>query len=423
MPQKYARFVWILVFFITLLGIGLRLVFIKSPGVMNDVITISAWGKNIHEHGWTEGYRTGANYPPVNLAILGASVRMHDWLSGNTTLGHPSLNRAMKIPTILADIWVSLLIFAILRCFLRVENALFAAILYWVYPATWLLSSYWGQTDGIYVSLSFGSFVAAMFGFPFFAGVFLVFSILAKPQALFVAPVIGVMLLRRRAYVFPAFLAISVTLVLILAPFLVEGKMSDLSAIYFARDTRGLMPYLSYYTYNFWWLILPKMSATILDTRSVVGPVTFRTIGTLLTVGCYIPILWRLHAVIRSDADSRKVLMASLAAATLCSLIFFLFMTRMSPRYYFPFIVFAIPLLVLERSGRFHVSALLITFCMNLLVIMFAWGISFAHLGFYGLALSLVNVFVTADLVAVWWQSILNPEQSRITLSTSGGKI
>lgn len=415
MLQKSARCVWILALLVILGGLYMRLVFLKEPGVMGDVITVSAWGKNIHEHGWTEGYRTGANYPPVNLAILGASVRLHDWLGGDTTLGNPSLNRAMRLPTILADIWVCFLIFAVLRCFLSVKNALFAAILYWVYPTIWLLSSYWGQTDGIYAALSFGSFVAAMFSAPFLSGVLLVFSILAKPQALFLAPVIGVMLLRRRENVLPALVGIWVILVLTIAPFLAEGKMSDLSSMFFARDTRGLMPYVSYYTFNFWWLILPKFSATILNTRSVVGPVTFRTVGTLLTLACYTPILWRLHKTIRHTADSKKVLMASLAAATLCSLAFFLFMTRMSPRYYFPFIVFATPLLALERSGRFHITTLLITFCLNLLVMMFAWDINTAGHGVYGLVLSIVNVFIAADLAAVWWQTVLKPDRSTMS--------
>ncbi len=143
-------------------GVVLRCIGLPGTGTFADLILINSWGRVVHLYGWTDSYRHAidgfapTNYPPLNTAIFGAMTKMHDVMFGVTSLSSASLNTVMKIPAILADIWISICAFAFLRRFVSLRKAVIAGAVVWLYPSYWLLSSYWGQTDSIFSSLSFG---------------------------------------------------------------------------------------------------------------------------------------------------------------------------------------------------------------------------------------------------------------------------
>jgi len=404
-------------------GFALRIYGLPSNGTFADLILINSWGRVVTFYGWADSYRHGidgfgpTNYPPLNTAIFGAVTTIHNIFFGIVPLHASSLNAVMKIPAIFADIWISLCAFAFLRRYIPLRKALIAGTMCWLYPSYWLLSSYWGQTDSIFSSLSFGSLAACLLGLPFFAGFFLALSLLTKVQGVIIAPVIVVLLMQEKKYVVQAILGAFIPCVIVLTPFFLADRLTDVVSIY--TDIPDIAPLLSNRTYNAWWALFALSSAFIADSVRVGGVVSMRMIGYVLTSACYVSILWRLYVVIRLHPQHRRIVEASLAAAALCSLAFFLLMTRMHTRYFFAFVPCVLVLWHMRREGHRHVLILLSTFCINLLGMMYFYSSVDGYYGLFGFILAWINVLVTADLAHVWWQTILNPAQSDLKHSVS----
>ena len=394
-------------------GLIIRCMGLPGTGTFADLILINSWGRVVHLYGWTDSYRyaidgfSQTNYPPLNTAIFGAMTKIHDLIFGVTSLTSASLNTVMKIPAILADIWISLFVFVFLRRFVPLHKAVIAGAAFWLYPSYWLLSSYWGQTDSIFSSLSFGSLVACLLGLPFFSGFLLLLSLLTKVQGIIIAPVIMVLLMRSTKDVARAALGALIPCVIVLAPFFLTDRLSDVMSIY--TDIPGIPPVLSLHTYNMWWAFFALPSAFIIDTTLIGNVVSFRMVGYLLTSACYIPLLYRMYMVLRHNSDKRRMIEVSLAVAALCSLAFFLLMTRMHQRYFFSFVPCVLVLWFLREEGHRHVLVLLSTFCINLLTMMMFYPAADGFYGLFGFVLAWINMLVTADLARVWWQTILHP--------------
>lgn len=394
-------------------GLVVRLAGLPGPGEFVDLLLVSSWGNIVHFYGWVEGYRhhmyglSASNYPPVNMAFFGAMMKINGVLTDNFSLGNPVMNAMMKLPAVLADAWLSLFLYAVLRRFVSMKKAVIAGLVCWLYPSFWMLSSYWGQTDSLYTSMSFGALVAFVFGLPFFGGFLLALSILTKVQGVILAPVMAVLLWDRKQYILAAAAGAVIPLVVVLAPFGFAGRLPDVAWIY--TEIPGLPEFLSFFTYNFWWAIFGLGAPHIPDTNSLMYGVTFRSIGYALTSLSFSAILWRLWTVLRTRPDEKRRAEAALAAASLCSLAFFMFMTRMHQRYFFPFVPCAVVLCFLQPVGRRHIAVLFTTFCLNLAVMMWFWRLGTAVYGAFGIVLAWINMLVIADLAAVWWKTVLNP--------------
>lgn len=394
-------------------GLVIRLCGLPRTGTFADLILINSWGRIVNMYGWTEIYRhnmmglISTNYPPLNVAIFGAVTLVHDLIFGEVALNAPSFNVAMKIPSVLADAWMAMFVFAILRRFVVFRTAVIAGVVCWLLPSYWLISAYWGQTDSIYSSLSLGSLIAAVMSLPFLSGFLLGLSVLTKVQGVIIAPVILIILAQKRKNFFPALLGLLFPCLVVLIPFSFADRMTDLVGIF--TDFPHLPHMISLYTYNMWWAFFPVTSSSIPDVILIKGVASFRSVGYALTFMCYAGILWRLLSVLRTNPVQRRVMEASLAAAALSSLSFFLLMTRVHQRHFFPFLVCAFVLLFLRPEGRRHVLILLTTFSINVIIMMFFFEDINVHLRSLGHMLAWINIVVAADLGRRWWQTILHP--------------
>lgn len=409
----------IAVFFI-ILGAWLRLRSLPNEGFYFDLKLINSWGRIISLFGWTDVYRhqlnglSGANYPPGNLAIMGAVVKIHDALGGSLQPGGAFLNALMKTPSCLADAWLSLLLFAVVRKFASQRTAVAAGLLYWLNPGVWLLSAVWGQTDGIYTALSFAGLAASIIGFPFLAGCIIALSLFVKIQSIILAPVSVLLVLRRPKDIIP-FFAGALPVILLFLPFVFADRFADIVWIY--TKAPGLPEFVSFNAFNFWWAIFSSWSTYIPDTGLIFGIVSYRMIGYIVTCVAYAIILHRLYQSLSSDSDIRRRTHAATAAAVLCSLVFFMCMTRMQQRYTMVFFPCAITLGLLAPYGKKHLTFLFVSFFMNTVLVMFSHtiGMNILTFGRIGWVLAWFNLFVMADLFVVWWKTILKPSRSAKT--------
>lgn len=411
-------------FLLTLVGIWLRVRSLPHEGYFFDLKVISSWGRIISLFGWTDVYRhqlgglSAANYPPGNLAIMGAVVRIHDALGGSLQPGGAFLNALMKVPACLADAWLSLILFAVVRKFASVRIAVAAGLIYWLNPGVWLLSAVWGQTDGIYTALSFAGLIATIIGFPFLAGCIIALSLFVKIQSIILAPVSVLLLLRRPKDIAP-FLAGALPVFLLFLPFVFADRFADILWVY--TKAPGLPEYVSFNAFNFWWGAFSAWSPYIADTGLIFGIVSYRMVGYCIIIVSYLLILHRLYQSLSSVSDVRRRTKAALAAAILCNLIFFLFMTRMQQRYTMVFFPCAISLGLLVPHGRRQLIFLFISFFMNTVFVMYPYELGMDALlqGRIGWVMAWINLFVAADLAAVWWKTLLSvsPRKERFVVS------
>lgn len=267
-----------------LLGLGLRLVFLPLPGTA-DVGAFKIWThaagtgpvaemygvggdppeRRVHDF---DGKQTTVNYPPVALYEL-ALVGM---VYGAAVPGFPdgvALTVAVKLLPIAAEaglFWLLVWSAGRFNPGTR-ETARFAGLAYWLSPAALMTSAVLGYVDALFALPALGALVAACAGRAALSGALLALAILTKPQAVFIAPVVGLALLpgleRRR--VFPALKVMSLaagsgalTASIVLAPVVAAGGWANfLQAM--GRFRHHDM--LSGQAANVWWIVTYVMRA------------------------------------------------------------------------------------------------------------------------------------------------------------------
>jgi 4-amino-4-deoxy-L-arabinose transferase-like glycosyltransferase len=177
-----------------------RFVLIGADGFKNDVSTFESWSLTLAEHSLRDFYAKAgfADYPPGYFFVL--------WIVGHVyrLLVHSDpdyryLKLAVKLPAILMDLVDSALIFAIVRRYSTVAWAFGAAAFFAFNPATIFISAYWGQVDSVaggltllvvlFVLRSCASKAAGIDWWLVAAWVALAYSVLMKPPAIVLAPI------------------------------------------------------------------------------------------------------------------------------------------------------------------------------------------------------------------------------------------
>jgi len=131
------------------------------------------------------------DYPPLALYELGLAGRVHQAWSKHRFPNDAALNAAIKLPGLVADITLLLLVFALVRRYFGDRAAMWAATLYWLNPAPIIDGEVLGYLDLQYVAPAAGALVAAAHAWPALAGALMAASILTKAQGIFLAPAVG----------------------------------------------------------------------------------------------------------------------------------------------------------------------------------------------------------------------------------------
>src|SRR3954453_9850836 len=132
-------------------GTLVRAVALPGPGT-GDLTVWKIWSYNAARHGVGGMYGVGGtpperrileyagatatvDYPPLALYELGAAGNAYWTWSGRHFPNATPLNAFVKLPSLIAEAGLTLLLFALVRRTLGVAAAQFAAAAYWLNPA------------------------------------------------------------------------------------------------------------------------------------------------------------------------------------------------------------------------------------------------------------------------------------------------
>ena len=380
---------------IILAGALLRAAALPGPGT-GDLTVFKVWSYNAARHGVADMYGIGGSppewrmleyagaeavvvYPPLVLYELGAAGQAY-WLWShhhfpNTT----ALNAFIKLPGLVAECGLALLLFWLTRARLGLTTARWCVAAYWLNPAALMNASILGYLDAQFALPAVAAIVAASTGWPTLAGALVAVAGLTKPQGIFIGPAVALALwmsgspsLQQRARRMAAAAAggLAVTAVVI-APFAIAGGLPNLIQA-MQRLTHHDM--VSANACNLWWIVgylirawhsMHDMGvwaaftapAKILGiTRMVdIGYPNPLVIGTALTIGTWIWAFWaaiggstvRNQSATRDPQSAMDVwLVAGVAAFT------FHAYATLSAQVHENHLFGAVPLLVLAAAGR-----------------------------------------------------------------------
>lgn len=316
---------------ITTLGLLLRLILIFLPGFQIDVTAWFGWAERLNQVGFAHFYsdQIWTNYTPGYLYILYLAGSIKNLL--NITNGQFYL--LLKIPSILAEILISIFIYKLIskesKMWARLATA---AVLF--NPAFIFNSAVWGQIDGLLSLLFLLSIYFLNQKKLILAGIYFGLAFLIKPQAITLIPVYSLYLISN--FSIQSFLKLSVpaliTIFLASVPFFPK-QFWGFPQLFLRMSSD--YSYTSLFAYNFWGIV----GFWIPDNHLWIN-LSYQTWGYILFVGYWIVVAYFFF--------KKKLSLYSLAV--LASLSFFFLPTRVHERYLYPSLVFLILTASLLRS-------------------------------------------------------------------------
>ncbi|MGA2761246.1 MAG: phospholipid carrier-dependent glycosyltransferase, partial [Candidatus Cybelea sp.] len=363
-----------------LVAFFVRLFFVGNEGFKTDINTYVAWALSLSEHGLRTFYSTSgfADYPPGYLYILAIVGRLWHVFFASHDAGYAVLRVLVKLPAILADLGVGLLLYAIVRRFAGVGTAFGVAAFYLFNPATIYISASWGQVDSISGGLALLAIYAllrsegtetdvvgdkAQLGWIVFAWLSFGYSILIKPQAAVLLPLLVAFAFvdsrRRRERIVATAIGIGAALLLALLvtePFHPSNPVAALGWLLqqYAFGS-NVYPYNTVNAFNLWAL---RGTMWVPDGQYILGLPQYLW-GLLLVVAAMGLVVWR---YVQSRTST-----ALLEACAISALAFFILATRMHERYLFNGLLFTIVCIPFARRYLGAAVALSVVLFANLL--------------------------------------------------------
>lgn len=377
-----------------------RAVALPGPGT-GDLTVWKVWSYNAARHGVGDMYGVGGtpperrvleyagatatvDYPPLALYELGLAGHAYSTWSQRQFPNATALNAFVKLPSVLAEIGVALLMFFTVRAHLGVAAARLTAAAYWINPAALFDASILGYLDAQYLLPALAALVAAATGWPALAGALIAAAVLTKAQGIFIAPAVALAVWtmgpadKRVARVVSAAIGGLAVGVAIVTPVIAAGGWANMLQ---ALGRLAHHDMLSANAANLWWVIgyllrawysmhdmgvWPALTAPakILGIQRVIdiGYPDPRTIGIVLTIAATAWALWTAYrstspvprAALRtahpaprtSDVPPDLFLLAGVGAFTVHAY------ATLSAQVHENHLFGAVPLLVLAAAGR-----------------------------------------------------------------------
>lgn len=364
-------------------GLLLRLVLARGGGFPYDISSFAGWAQRLADGGPSGFYPAPGedffvDYPPGYLYVLWVLGKLAVGLSGAAP---PTF--ALKLPPVFADLALAWLVAVLAERLapagrrLPVRGVAAAAIL--LNPAVFFVSAVWGQVDSILAVLVVGAFLLLGTGTATFrreaAGTaLLAVAFVTKPQAMFVVPVVVLVLAWRHARAGPVTLgagraaarvavrlaglgAVGAAAALVLmAPF----HMWPADAVSFYSRAARTYPFTSVFAFNFW--------GTVGFWKRDVGAEAVRFLGipvlyvglALFAVAATLVLVRAWRALVEGQDESRVLVFGGVAV----TLVGFTTLTRIHERYLF-LAVAVIAALAALRWMRWALVGLSVLFFVN----------------------------------------------------------
>jgi len=339
-----------------------------SPGDESNFIAFKAMLDQATRYGIAQVYSLdpvyGA-YPPwhhYHLWLVGLFYQA--FVSPDLYANSLTLNYLIKMPTIVYDMAITVLVMAYAARQRGARVAWWAGAAFALNPAIVYISAYNGQFgDPIYAFYVVLAVVGLLSRNPLALGVGTALAMLTKPQASAFAPFLALGMLwhggRGRAALRPiaqTLAAGAAAAALVLAPFALSGTLPDL--IHTVSTTIGHGPRISANAFNIWWLAGWGDAWNINDTRLLIGPLSYRAFSLVLFFGvAYGWIAWR---IARARSAGGLALLAGFAGMA-----FFMLPTEIHENYIFPTLALLPLLAVHDRRGWWLAGVLAVTSFLN----------------------------------------------------------
>ncbi len=293
-----------------------------------DVGTYSAWAMRLANEGPARFYAPNyfADYPPGYMYVLWGIGLLSKALG--IAYGSAGFIILLKLPALLADAAVSLLLFARLRGTGK-RLAWTASLAFTLNPALLLNSAVWGQTDSVLSLLVLLAVLTQGERRFELAWIFAAFAVLTKPQALLLVPLLMFWPWGwwKSGRPISSLLAVLAMVFAVADPFRGDRPWRWLVDLYFG--TTGYYAETSVNAMNLAALLFGMRHNDAEITLGLSANTWSFGIGLLIGLGFFAAYLWR---------RDRLQHINLFASATLVS---FLCLTRMHERYLYPFFVFA----------------------------------------------------------------------------------
>lgn len=335
----------ILVAGLLLLTLVSRLLLSGDGTLPGDMDYWVRWSQQLTTGGLRTFYaQSGADYLPIYpyiLFVLGKVYLPVQHLAAVSLGWTLSRDTLYKLPAILADVLTVHLIYVAGRRWRSSGAAALAATIYATDPAIIANSARWGQVDSIPAYLMLLALVLLVEERPILCGMALSLSVLTKPTALVLTPLIAVVLLRRRqvaalGQLVAAFLATGLA---VIWPFVPTGI--DVPSFVEQRFgvTTGTWSFATMKAFNFW-ALRQRNLLMVPDSNTWFG-LSLHTWGWIFLASLTIVVC----VLVGIFVPAGRVACAQVVLPAACVLIFgfFMLLTRIHERHLLP----ALPLLAL----------------------------------------------------------------------------
>jgi len=198
---------------------------------------------------------TTVNYPPLFLYEYAAIGRLYGALFPGFP-DTPALLIALKLPILFAGLGLTTLLFVVVRRVSgRDEPAQWAALAYWLNPATIVGGEMLGYVDALCFLPAIAGLALAYFNRPVWGGVLVALAVATKPQGLLIGPAFAVAVWQagRLPALARAGAAFAATLALVTLPFFLRGALPNMWLAFASFDSRR--DTLSAYAANIGWIV------------------------------------------------------------------------------------------------------------------------------------------------------------------------
>ncbi|MEZ0373144.1 MAG: glycosyltransferase family 39 protein, partial [Candidatus Sericytochromatia bacterium] len=342
-----------------------------------DIVNFKAWSMHAARHPFSEFYKSvndkagiWADYPPLYILVLWLMGRVQMLVDPNFSHWQgPLFTLLIKLPAILADLGCMAFFILILKRYIPLGMACFAALVFGLHPAVLYESALWGQIDSITLLLQLAA-IWLLLRKDYAAAVLVTtLNILVKPQGLILLPLILAVTLYRRQFVHLAVgLGSSLVVTFVLTSMFVPVEQ----ILPWLWDQYGrqavLYPYSSIQAFNLWSLSgmwASDVSRGIFGIGEGAPSLLFqhKTWGLLLFSLAY---AGSLYFFWRKDREGVPEGVNLWHTSTLIMLAFFLFPTRMHERYLYSGLFLLLGSSLLQRRLSWLFWLLSGSFLLNL---------------------------------------------------------
>ena len=408
--------------FVLVAAVLLRLLLLASPGHGGDLHTNEGWALSSVVYGTPASYvhqdynTMRPNYPAFSLSLFSGVGRLYAAVSPTLDRA-PLLRSMMKLPGIIGDIAICVLLFIFVRKLLGGNAGLAAAALYAFHPAAVGNSAIWGQVDSLHSAFMLAFVMMCHDKRWFLAGVLLALGLLSKVQAALLGPLVIVLTLSSKESVWKLPLGVLAGSFAVLAPFATQGHLTDAlnvfsSSMNFYRQT-------SLNAYNLWYAIFGAQSFHTNDDVVMPWLLSAHITGLALFALCAALLLfWArrgLFSPLTPPAASRARATGLLIVAAGLCLAFFVVNTQMHERYLQPFVALGLPLAFLGARWAVIYGVSTGLFTLNMMTVIGGNGWAQAILRVVPHGPWIVALVQTALLAWFLWEALLWSRTMRLS--------